>query len=222
MLFIDHRIESPRTLLEAEIERIFTHQPLDSDHVEFILNSYSEPWRAYHNCEHILRTLDLLKQLQPQVGGEYVRALEIMAVYHDVVYKLRREKGWNERESAIIAGKQLVAAGYKGIFVELVVAGIECTIEHTVPESLSNWAKFIWPLIDADLLAGFGTSWKEFSEKTRLIGLEYAPLFTTDEYRASRAEFAKTFLLRPKIFHDPVLSEYEFLVRENLTRMTML
>ncbi len=218
MLFTNPRITTPRDNLKTEIERIFATRPLSEEQMDLILDAYSESWRKYHNCDHILRALDLLKQLQPQVGAEYLHAIEIMIVYHDVVYKLGREKGWNERESAVVAAKHLVSIGYDATFIDIVVAGIECTITHTVPDDLGNWAAFIEPLLDVDLLAGFGTSWEEFSEKTHLIGLEYTPLYTKSEYQAGRATWAKSFLEKPKIFHNPSLVEYEILARENLQR----
>lgn len=221
-MFTNPRIVTSRDRLEAEIETIFAQRPLCEEHVELILDAYSEAWRQYHNCDHILLALNLVRQLQPRISAEYRLAIEIMIVYHDVIYKLGREKGWNERESAAIAGKQLAHAGYDPTFIELIVAGIECTIDHAVPESLYNWAPYIEPLLDVDLLAGFGTSWEEFSERTRLIGLEYSPLYTAEEYRFGRAKFAKAFLEKPKIFHDPCLNEYEILARENLQRTIVL
>jgi predicted metal-dependent HD superfamily phosphohydrolase len=207
--------KNSREKLKEEIKRIFVQRPLSEEHIEFILDSYSEPWRHYHNCDHILLALNLVRQLQPQVGAEYRHVIDIMIVYHDVIFKLGRDKGWNERESAVIAAKHLASTGYDSIFIDLVVSGTECTIHHTVPEELKNWAPYIEPLLDADLLAGFGTSWEEFSEKTRLIGLEYSPLYTAAEYQAGRAKFAKAFLAKPKIFHDPSL-------KENLQRTMVL
>ncbi len=207
-----------RDKLEEKIREIFAQRPLSEDRIRFILDSYSEPWRYYHNCDHILLALKLVEQVQPPVSALYKHALQIMIIYHDVVYKLGREKGWDERESGVIAGKHLSSAGYDPEFVGLVVVGIECTIDHAVPELLSNWAPYIEPLLDVDLLAGFGTSWEEFSERTRLIGLEYSPLYTMEEYQTGRVKFAKTFLERAKIFHDRRLQEYEILARENLQR----
>jgi predicted metal-dependent HD superfamily phosphohydrolase len=166
--------------------------------------------------------LKILYETSALLDEDGVNAIEIMIVYHDVVYKLGREKGWNESESAVIAGKQLTAAGYGSVFVELVTEGIECTTHHTVPESLSNWGDIIWPLIDIDLLAGFGTTWEEFSENTRLIGLEFSPLYTEQEYASGRAKFASSFLERPKIFHTPGFFKYEPIVRENLARMAAM
>lgn len=209
---------SKKDKLEMELGEVFGLTPHREVHIKFILDSYAEPWRQYHNCDHILLALNLVKQLEPQISARYRHALRVMIIYHDVVYKLGREKGWNERESGVVAGKHLTAAGYDPEFIELVVAGIECTIDHTVPESLSNWAPYIEPLLDVDLLAGLGTSWEEFSNRTRLIGLEYSPLYTEEEYRSGRIKFAQTFLERTRIFHDPRLQEYEILARENLQR----
>jgi predicted metal-dependent HD superfamily phosphohydrolase len=222
-MFTTSQIITPREKLEAEILHIFADRPLDSSTVEFILESYSEPWRMYHNCEHILLALNLLRQLHPVAcKNRQLRATEVMILYHDVVYKIGREKGWSEHESARTAETHLAAAGHDQSFIALVMSGITCTINHVIPGLLMKSAEFIEPLLDVDLLSGFGTSWDEFSEKTRLIGLEYSPLYTQEEYRAGRAKFAKAFLDRQQIFYNRSLREYEALVRENLQRTVTL
>ena len=221
-MFADPKITTPRDQLEAEIERIFASHPLDSDHVELVLDSYSEPWRAYHNCEHILKMLKTLKELSLDFEPEYIQVIEIMIVYHDVRLKLGREKGWNERESAVLAARHLQAAGYGPILVEIATEGIECSIDHKLLPSLESWKDFVGLFLDIDLFAGFGTNWDEFSRNTSLIEQEFSPIYTSEEYRLGRAHFATSFLDRGQIFLTEHFAKHEEAVRASLTRMAAL
>jgi predicted metal-dependent HD superfamily phosphohydrolase len=210
---------SPREQLEVEIERIFAQKPLADEYVEFILGSYSEPWRRYHNCEHILKMLDWLQATKIPLDSQYLTALEVMVIYHDVIYKIGREKAYNECASATIAGKHLQSAGYDSIFVELVTEGVECTIAHQVKPDLPMWSDFIQPLIDIDLLAGMGKSGDDFTNNTELIRQEYSPLYTDAEIARGRAKWAKSMLTRPSIYLSSYFQQYEAYARENLGRL---
>lgn len=214
------KIITPRDFLGAKIENIFSEKPTCLDDHEFVLDSYSEGWRTYHNCNHVLKMLQILDNNPPELEAGYIQAIEAMIVYHDVVYKIgRQKKGWNERESAVIAGKQLQAAGYDGIFIDIVVTGIKCTIDHTVPEIIENWSWFIAPFLDIDLHAGLGESSDDFANNTELIREEYSPLYTDAEYASGRAKWAEDMLKRPSIYLTSHFQQYEAYARENLERL---
>jgi predicted metal-dependent HD superfamily phosphohydrolase len=213
---VSNKIETPRSLLEAKIEKIFNQKPLQFEYIQMILDAYSEPWRTYHNCTHILKMLQVFEETSIDLPKEYLHLIELMIIYHDVIYKLGREKGWNENESVFIAENQLNAAGYTTLKIDLVVEGIKSTINHVVSEDFDAWREYIEPFLDIDLLAGFGTKPEEFLRNTKLIGKELSPFYTDEEYAESRAKFAKAFLQRPNIFLSPYFRQYETKVRESL------
>ena len=200
-----------REILQNRIATIFFRQGKTFDHMDFVLDSYSEPWRHYHNCNHILNMLEADCR---DISGQELDAIELMIIYHDVVYKIGREKGWNENESAAVAAKQLRDSVMNPMHVAVVSEGILATINHEVPDQ--NWHHFIGLFLDIDLLAGLGTSAEEFQANTALIQREFEPLYTASEYHAGRVKWAESFLERSKIFVTPQFEKYEAVARENL------
>jgi predicted metal-dependent HD superfamily phosphohydrolase len=195
---------------------IFDSKRLSFAHRDFILDSYSEPWRHYHNCDHILKMLDILKSAdRSQISEAEFFTIELMIIYHDVVYKIgRKEKGWSENESAAVAARQLRECALNPMYVEVVCEGILATINHEVPDQ--NWSHFMGLFLDIDMLAGLGTTWEEFADNTNKIQREYEPLYTADEYQAGRVKWAEGFLKRTRIFVSPQFEKYEIVARENL------
>ena len=190
-----------------------------------IIAAYSEPWRKYHNCNHILQMLNFT---YPGYLGEELglnsknrKALRTMIIFHDIVYKLGREKGWNESESANFARSCLTRYSNQEDqeFLDLVCAGILATATHDLCTVKRKHQKLVCWLIDIDLFVGFGANWEEFESNTLLIAEEYSPLYTREEYYSGRAKFAKVFLERENIFHTEHFAQYEQVVRENLTRI---
>jgi predicted metal-dependent HD superfamily phosphohydrolase len=204
-----------RELLRQKITEIFECKRLSFAHRDFILDSYSEPWRHYHNCDHILKMLSLLGSAdRSDVSVEELNAIEMMIIYHDVIYKIVREKGWNENESVVVASRQLRACLLPPALIDVVCEGILATVDHQVPEP--NWTQFIGLFLDIDMLAGLGTTWVEFAANTNKIQREYEPLYTADEYQTGRVKWAEGFIKRDKIFVTPQFEQYEVVARENL------
>lgn len=207
-----------RELLRQHILFIFERNPLSNEQVDFILDSYSEPWRHYHNCDHILKMLDILWKTAALSDEDYINSIEIMIVYHDLLLKLGRDPGWSERMSADKAEKDLEQAGYEVGFITLVFGGVHATAHHTLGTVLPQNQNTISVFLDIDILAGLGTSWEEFDGITKQIQREYEPLYTAAEFRDGRAKWAKSFLDRPQIFLSPQFAQHELVARENLQR----
>ena len=155
-----------KDMLQNRIAGIFFSRGLTFEHMDFVLDSYSEPWRHYHNCAHILKMHNILLETDcTLLSDEELFAIELMFIYHDVIIKIGREKGWSERESAVVASKQLryFESNMRPLFVDMVLEGILATINHEVPEKA--WNHFIGLFLDIDLLAGLGTCAEEFEAK---------------------------------------------------------
>lgn len=218
-MLVSSRTSTSRDLLEQKILKIFSKGPLLQEQIVFILDSYSEPWRQYHNCDHILKMLDLLQVVGAEnLSADDIHAIQVMIIYHDVVYKIGREKGWNESESAAVASRQLKVNSFSSDLLDLVCTGIIATTNHELPDA--KWKHLMGLFLDIDLFVGFGATWKEFDANTKLLETEFSPLYTVVEYRDGRAKFAKTFLERDAIFITSHFCEYEQEVRRSLSRMS--
>ena len=185
---------------EAKIREILP--ALYSYDVVQIIEHYNEPWRRYHNKSHILKMLDIVEEIIPVsiLTPEERLLLQSMIIFHDVQYKLNREPGWNERESAAFARACLERAKAAESYIRMIEIGVLATITHSldgVPEELHE---VVGLLIDTDLRAGLGTNSTEFRYITINIGMEYDPLYTIVEYQTGRKKWAKGMLAREKIF----------------------
>lgn len=159
--------------------------------------------------------LDLLELAdKSQISASELTTVNLMIIYHDVAYKIGREKGWSENESAAVAAQQLRDCALNPMYVEVVCEGILATINHEVPDE--NWSHFMGLFLDIDMLAGLGTNWEEFADNTNKIQREYEPLYTTDEYQAGRVKWAEGFIKRDWIFVTRQFKQYELVARENL------
>lgn len=208
-----------RELLRQKILEISSRKPLSDDQIEFILDSYSESWRHYHNCDHILKMINIFEQCdKSSLTALEQLAIQFMKVWHDVFYKLGRDSGWNERKSANRSEADLEQAGYEVEFISLVCGGIFATDRHTLMTVHPRNQAVVSVFLDIDLLAGLGTSWEEFAGITQQIQREYEPLYTAAEFQVGRVKWAKSFLDRPQIFLSPEFAQYETVARANLGR----
>ena len=183
-----------------------------------IISQYNERWRHYHNQSHILNMLKIADELVPPtvLNAEEARLLRAMIIFHDVEYKLNREPGWSEHQSAVFARKCLERAKEAETFIQQVEIGVIATFTHTmenVPEALNEVVSF---LIDIDLLAGLGRTREEFKFISISIGLEYDPLYTVGEFNARRTKWAEKMLGRERIFLTRWFAHLEETVRQNL------
>lgn len=204
------------SIFEAKIREILPS--LYSYDIVQIIDRYNEPWRRYHNESHILKMLDIVDEIIPVsiFSPEERTLLQSMIIFHDVEFKLNREPGWNERESAAFARACLERAKATESYIRKIEVGVIATITHTldgVPEELHEVVEL---LIDTDLRAGLGTNSTEFNYNTVNIGMEYDPLYTIVEYQTGRKKWAKGMLAREKIFLTDWFAHHESTARENL------
>ncbi len=197
------------------------NKPLSEEQKNRVINSYSEPWRHYHNCDHILNMFNIFEEstFSHRLSEEETQAIQLMIIFHDDTYKLSREKGWNERESAKWAMFELSKASYELRFADMVWTGVVASTTHSLEDVPVDWHNSIGMFLDIDLLAGLGTTWEEFIANTKRIEREFEPLYTASEYQAGRIKWAENFLTRDKIFQTPGFAQYESVAQENLQRL---
>jgi predicted metal-dependent HD superfamily phosphohydrolase len=182
------------------------------------ISKYNEPWRRYHNAGHIIKMFNLAPKMPGLLSSTEQSLLNMMIIFHDVEYKLGREAGWNEQESADYATEVLERSGELPTHILQVRIGIIATITHSLDEVPKKLQELVGFLIDTDLLAGLGTNQEEFAHNSLRIMLEHSPCYTSKEYRQGRREWAQRMLGREKIFVTERFSErYEKIARDNLT-----
>lgn len=205
------------TTLREEAERILAPYNIVPGAVERIVAAYNEPWRAYHNENHILQMLELASR---ENHPETRQRLELLILYHDVWYKVGQEHGTNERNSAEWAiadfgdGRDVETAR----LTRMLRQGIIATATHTLDGVNPNYVKEVSLLLDLDLW-GLGQSSEYFQANTEAIWREFQPIATRKQYDTGRAAWAKSFLARDGIYHVEPYLGLERKARENLATL---
>jgi predicted metal-dependent HD superfamily phosphohydrolase len=167
-----------------------------------LTHRYLEPHRHYHSLEHIAAMLHAGRAAP-------LDDVQTMAVwFHDAVYDPRSKT--NEADSAALAGRELLAAGWPGDDVARVQAIVLDTQRH-VPTAPGADV-----VLDLDLMS-LALPWPDFARNTERIRAEYAHV-PDAEFAAGRRAFFTTMLQRPRLFHSPFGAQWEAPARANLAR----
>ena len=135
------------------------------DLVNDLLTRYREPWRRYHDLDHLRDVLDGVTALRAEAAA--LIAVELAAWFHDAVYDVHRRD--NEEQSARLAEHALTNAGVDPALVAEVSRLVRLTASHDPAPGDVNGAV----LCDADLavLASDPTGYAAYVDKVRA---EYA------------------------------------------------
>ncbi len=183
--------------------------------------------RTYHNHHHICGMFCAARMFAPPVLStlEY-QALLLAIVFHDAVYEVNREPGYNERASMEVAGRYLDATQVHRDLRDLVDHCILVTITHTLnphPTLPAGYERVAAALIDLDLM-GLGASPEDFATATERLWNEFSALAenaTRAEFDARLRKWALRFLTdRPHpsvtIFQTEHFKALEIPARRNL------
>jgi len=169
---------------------------------------YQEPYRHYHNLEHIGEVLKVISKLGDQAADPL--ALFLAAWYHDAIYDPRAKD--NEDRSAELAISSLTALAVPEELLNNVAAMIRATA-HTA--ALADGDTVI--LLDADL-AILGAEEKRYGRYAQAIRQEYSWV-DDNAYRTGRARVLESFLKRERIYRTQRMFEAgEQAARENMRR----
>ncbi len=181
-------------------------------HAQRVLHELSdrlaEPWRAYHNADHLRACLAEFDRVEYQ--AKQPNALQWSIWFHDAIYDPRARD--NEERSAAWACQVAAEAGLPADFQSAVKEMILAT-KHLGPPANHDDEL----MVDIDL-AILGQPAAKFDAYDAAIRLEYAHV-PEEEYRAGRAKVLRSFLTRPHIyFTAPFRGRYEGMARANLAR----
>jgi len=185
--------------------------------VERIVSAYQEPWRTYHNTHHILQ---MLKLANNELETAIRQNLELLIIYHDVWYKVGQKPGTNEENSVRWAisdfGDHRTVDTVR--LTRMLRQGIRATVNHTLEGVNPHYVDEVALLIDLDLW-GLGQSPDYFQEKSEAVWREFQPIFTREQFDTGRAQWAKSFLLRERIYFNEVYLCLEDQARQNLSSL---
>ncbi len=183
---------------------------------------YCEIHRDYHDIRHPIsmwHIVLMLKQAGKLDSNVDERLLLLLILLHDVIVKLGRVKGWNERMSAELAQNHLRQLGAPEDFIDIVHYGITCTISHVIDHHLRDDMPTVWYtvtlLLDLDLF-GLGQDAKSFAVDTERVWQEFCAVATREEYDDGRILWARSFLERQRIYHTEVFKHLEVQAQKNL------
>lgn len=185
-------------------------QPVGSDIFRKLNVLYSEPFRQYHNFNHIsycLRQFDQCTALMDEPD-----AVELGLWFHDAVYVTGAKD--NERRSA-------------DLFLECAVtaSSINTTMQQRVVELIMNTTHNARPtcrdgkfIMDIDV-SGFGQPWEDFMRDGAHLRAESSS--TEDRvYYAGLLRFMRFLSFRPTFFFTHYFQQhYEHTAQDNLRRL---
>lgn len=184
-----------------------------------IINAYGEAWRHYHSTTHILTLRDQLHTIStPELNEVQYATLTRILIYHDVWYKVGRERGENERKSAEWACNDL-SPHLSEIELRGVEQGILATIDHTLDAVDTQYHAEVGLFLDLDLM-GLGQSPDGFDQDTEEVWEEYRPIATRQEYDTGRRAWATQFLARERLYHTSHFAHLEAQARRNLEALS--
>lgn len=169
--------------------------------------SYSEPFRAYHNWEHIGEMLALLDAYSSIAEDRL--ALEMAIWFHDVIYDTRSQT--NEADSADLMEDAVGRAGWGNLPLIKEIRALILDTDHKGEPNRPDGQL----IVDIDL-AILGAQGDRFMRYEAGIRSEYAWV-EEENYKKGRAAILTRFLERPQIYRVPSLTErFEVGARANL------
>jgi predicted metal-dependent HD superfamily phosphohydrolase len=170
-----------------------------------LLRRWTEPWRHYHDAEHLSDVLTALDDLAAPAPVN----IRLAAWFHDAIYEPRA--GDNEERSAALAASTLRAASIHPADVAEVVRLVRLTASHDPGPDDPAGAL----LCDADL-AILGSPSARYRRYVAAVRREYAHV-PDDEFRVGRSRILRGFLRRPAIFRTEAgRARWESTARRNL------
>ena len=178
-----------------------------------LLDRYSEPQRGYHDGRHLAEVLTAVDLLGGDLDPREHALVVLAAWYHDAVYDPIAAPGANEEASAVLAERELAAAGCDPSAAGAVAGLVRATLEHDLPATPGPEAV----LHDADLWVLSAPS-QRFDEYCAQVRDEYAHVPAEDFARGRTAVLAP-FATRPRLYATTLAHErWTDAARTNLRR----
>lgn len=213
-----------------------SHNTINANVFRIIDYAYSDPYRAYHNIEH----LNYMFRLLDSSGYKHKNhpSLLLAILFHDFIYVPGSANNEDKSAAAMTSlirtfNPELVSITDPGV-LDLAVLMILSTIDHTLTEDLTalwfqEWYDFdveemAKVLLDLDL-AIFSGDWEQVLEYDDNISQEYYGLFDSDfEFQTKRLAYLQKLKSRPALYQSKCLggSMWELQGQESLKLLIQL
>lgn len=206
-------------LFQERVREILRPLALDQEVPIRITNAYTERWRTYHNYLHILQMLRLAETFG--LSSKILQNLNLLIVYHDIQYKVLRASGYNELSSfkwakADIETSQILDPISLKRTCRMLKQGIMATVDHSLNKVNAAYVMEVSLLLDLDLWI-LAQDFFVFNQYNENIWGEYQPILTREEFLTGRADWAQSFLKRPRIYLTEHFQHLEDRARHNLS-----
>jgi len=146
-----------------------------------VLARYNEPWRFYHNADHMLSVLkNVMADGQSKFDPSQLVCAAIAAIYHDAVYFPGAAD--NEKRSADMFAHDSKESILSDVEKEQIVSAIMATKEHESSDPVSR------VLIDADMNELLTSDFGQLIQMEEKIAAEFQR-FGPIDYRDGRTTF---------------------------------
>lgn len=167
------------------------HLGAGNDLLDRLVIRYRERQRRYHKIGHVEAVLVSITALTEHEQVDDLGAIIAAVLYHDAVYEPQHPA--NERASARLARRDLIALGWADDRADAVAAMIEGTKTHLDPISRDAAV-----MNDADL-AILGADETEYTRYTKAVRDEHTHL-DDGEWNSGRTDVMQAFLDRDSIY----------------------
>ena len=150
-----------------------------------LVERYREPWRRYHDAQHLLA---VLRQVDALAGDQDLFIVRLAAWFHDAVYDIPFRELTNEEASARLALRELSRAGLEQEDMTQVARLVRLTADH-LPGSRDPEGEL---LCDADLAVLAGPS-EAYAAYVAAVREEYAAV-PDEEFWAARFDVLEPWL----------------------------
>ena len=194
----------------AEAHQAFVY----ANETDGVLTRYSEPWRHYHDEDHISEMgMHVHDAERDGVRIHDGAAACAFVLWHDAVYDPQAPHSRNETLSAALCRADFSAIA-EPVSVERACTAILATIGHAPPEDIASCPD-IAILLDADL-AILGAAPERFRQYDAAIRKEYAHV-PDEVYGPRRREVLGRFLQRDRLYlTDWAHERWDARARDNL------
>lgn len=87
--------------MDTEYQAFSLQSPLREEWIRIINTAYSQSHRNYHTLTHVQSMLKQMQTIDNDLSSEQLQILQLATWFHDVVYDIPSESGYNECFSAL-------------------------------------------------------------------------------------------------------------------------
>jgi predicted metal-dependent HD superfamily phosphohydrolase len=184
---------------------IAEQQYISGNVFNLLCDKYQEPWRSYHNLDHIQNCLNYFDACKAH--AQFADALEFAIWFHDCIYEVGA--GDNEARSRDWFLEQ--TDGFLQFELRTVAAKlIMATSHHSTPETSDGRL-----LADIDLTS-FGLPWHEYLEDSQAVQTEQMRNNNSDS-DAGKIKFLESLSAKGSIYYSSYyLDHYEEKAKNNI------